>query len=62
MVSAKREVIIFLLKSLVVCMTRVLSSSSIGVQSENHVFMAVGVSCWDRIRIISSHMSFMEFI
>ena len=44
MVSPKREVIISLLKSLVVCSTRRQSSISTGVQSENQVLMAVAVS------------------
>ena len=44
MVSPKRELIMPLLKSVVVCSTRRQSSISTGVQSENQVLIAVGVS------------------
>jgi hypothetical protein len=62
MVSEKRDDIIDLLKSEVVWITSEQLSSATGVQSENHVLMAVGVIFCDSCLSISSHISFREFM
>ena len=62
MLSLKRLFMIFLLNSVVVCSTNLQSSISTGVQSENHVFIAVGVSWFERISMTLSHISLSEFI
>ena len=50
------------LKSEPVCRMRRFSSSATGLQSENQVLIAVGVSSRDRIWMMASHISCREFI
>ena len=61
MSAEKRSEMIFLLKSDGVRITSVHSSSAMGSQSENHVLIAVGVSCEESVFKISFQMSIREF-
>ena len=61
MIGEKRSEMIFFLNSVGVRITSRQSSSSTGSQSVNQVLIAVGVSCEERIRLISFQMSISEF-
>ena len=61
MEEAKRDAMMFLLKSEGVRITRRHSSRSTGSQSENQVLIAVGVSSFLRRRSTSCQISMIEF-